>query len=63
LDRNGNLIFGNSHDIVNEELLSELYGTNLRVLDLDEIKRRVCIAEGLGENGQITKESDASEEM
>ena len=63
LDRNGNLIFGNSHDIVNEELLSELYGTSLRVLDLDEIKRRVCIAEGLGENGQITKESDASEEM
>jgi iron complex transport system ATP-binding protein len=48
LDRSGNLTFGMSRDILDEELLSEFYGTSSRMFDIHELGRKVCVAESMG---------------
>lgn len=47
LDEEGNLVFGMSREILNERLLSKLYGTNLRLFTIGELGRKVCVAQGL----------------
>lgn len=47
LDRKGNLTFGRSREILNEEFLSGLYDTSLRLFDIDALERRVCVAQGI----------------
>lgn len=44
LDRNGKLQFGDSNDILTEDLLSSLYRTPLRLIDEEDVRRKVCIA-------------------
>lgn len=53
LDRSGNLTFGMSQDILDEELLSGLYGTSLRMFDIHELGRRVCVAESIDEKEEF----------
>jgi iron complex transport system ATP-binding protein len=48
LDQGGKLTFGMGREILNEEFLSNLYGTKLRLFDIDELGRRVCVAQGIG---------------
>ena len=44
LDRQGRLITGDSHELVNETFLSELYGVSLRITNLEDNGRKVCFA-------------------
>ncbi len=48
LDRRGRLTLGSGRAILTESVLSELYGAKLRVLDSDQLGRRVCVADTLG---------------
>lgn len=47
LDQEGNLTFGLSRKILNERLLSKLYTTRLRLFEIQELGRKVCVAQGL----------------
>ena len=47
LNRQGVLVSGDSSELVNETILSELYGVSLHVTNLDETGRKVCFAPGL----------------
>ncbi|WP_193708323.1 ABC transporter ATP-binding protein [Alkalibaculum sporogenes] len=43
----GNLISGKSRDILNEEFLYGLYGSKIKVLNIKELGRMACIAQGI----------------
>lgn len=43
LDRNGHLTSGKTEEIVTEETLKELYGTDLALLNVDRVKRPICV--------------------
>jgi len=47
IDRQGSLIFGNSHELISETVLSELYGVQLRITNLESTGRKVCFAPDL----------------
>jgi len=49
LDRSGNLICGDSHGLLSEALLSELYGVELCIASLEDLGRKVCFAPSLKE--------------
>ena len=51
LDRRGNLIFGDSDELVNEEFLSELYGIRINISALEVSGRKVCFVPGLCNGG------------
>ncbi|MCL2856723.1 MAG: ABC transporter ATP-binding protein [Oscillospiraceae bacterium] len=52
IDRSGKLTFGNSHQLINEALLSELYGVALCIKNIEGSDRKICFAPYLskGEN-------------
>ena len=43
----GQFTFGSSEDVINEEFLSSLYGIDLHLRHIPDIKRNVCIAPSL----------------
>ncbi|AOY76280.1 ABC transporter ATP-binding protein [Clostridium formicaceticum] len=47
LDRNGKLTFGMSQEILDEAFLFNLYGRKLRLFQIDELGRRVCVPQGI----------------
>lgn len=47
LDKKGNLEMGTCSDVMNEERLRRVYNTELRLVYVDEIKRKVCVPCGL----------------
>lgn len=47
LDRSGRLHFGKAEQMINDELLSELYGTRISILRPENSKRRICYAPDL----------------
>ena len=47
IDRQGYLKYGESRELINEEVLSELYNVRLRISKLEEAGRSVCFAPGL----------------
>lgn len=49
LDRNGSLKAGKAAEMMTEEAMRELYGTSIRLLYVDAIKREAALYEGLGE--------------
>jgi iron complex transport system ATP-binding protein len=44
IDRQGDFTCGPGKEILNEEFLSRLYGTQLRILEIGELQRKVCVA-------------------
>ncbi len=44
LDRAGHLTCGTVDEILNEPFLTALYGTDLRLIEIEEIRRRACVA-------------------
>jgi iron complex transport system ATP-binding protein len=42
IGRDGKLIFGDSRELLNESVLSQLYGTKLRISDPENSGRKVC---------------------
>lgn len=44
LDRKGHLTFGTNTEIMDEAFLTQLYGTELRLLDAPHLGRRICVA-------------------
>jgi len=44
LNRQGRLSFGPTEDILKQEVLTELYGTDLKISWVEELSRTVCIA-------------------
>ena len=54
IDRYGNLTFGDSRELMNEEFLAELYGTRLCISNLENPGRRnVCFVPGFDDGGNI----------
>ena len=47
IDRQGHLAFGDSKEMVNEAVLSDLYGVSLRISNVEDQGRKVCYAPGL----------------
>ncbi len=47
IDSRGKFTFGLGRDIMNEEFLYHLYDTKLRVLDIPQLERRACVAQGI----------------
>ena len=47
VSRDGHITQGNSEEILTEELLSEIYGINLKIQYLETIGRRACLVPGL----------------
>lgn len=47
LHENGNLLVGLSREILNERLLSTLYGTTLRLFEVKELGRKICLPQGI----------------
>lgn len=47
LNKRGTLLFGDSNTLITEELLREVYHTNLRVVYVDEAGRNVCLPENI----------------
>ena len=47
LDRDGHLASGESHDVITEARLMNLYGTNLRMPYVSEVSRTVCVTPSL----------------
>ncbi|MFV0516351.1 MAG: ABC transporter ATP-binding protein [Aminipila sp.] len=45
LDYNGKLRVGLEEEVLNEKLLSFIYGVNVRIVYIEELNRRVCITE------------------
>ena len=45
--RDGHIVQGDSEDILTEELLSEVYGIDLKIQYLETIGRRACLVPGL----------------
>jgi iron complex transport system ATP-binding protein len=43
-DRNGKMTFGNTEDIMKEDILSSVYKTDLRLVYIEEIGRLTCVA-------------------
>ena len=52
IGREGNLISGDSGELVNEAFLSGLYGTKLRISGLEDAGRKVCYAPVLDDMGE-----------
>ena len=48
VDRQGHLIQGDSRSILTEARLKELYGIDLRLLDVEDLGRTTCLAAGSG---------------
>ena len=48
LEQDGKLTVGRSREILNEEFMSSLYGTELRIFESDVLGRKVCAAQGIG---------------
>jgi iron complex transport system ATP-binding protein len=44
LDRNGEMTFGNTEDILREDILSSVYNTDLKMVYIKEIGRLTCVA-------------------
>lgn len=42
IDREGNMTFGDCREIMREEYLRELYGTDLRIIPVEELGRNIC---------------------
>ncbi|MCL2150496.1 MAG: ABC transporter ATP-binding protein [Dehalococcoidia bacterium] len=51
IDRGGNLICGESHKLISEPFLKELYGVQLCISGLERAGRCVCFAPNLGDGG------------
>jgi iron complex transport system ATP-binding protein len=51
IDRFGNLIYGDSHVLISEPLLAELYGVQLCISGLENYGRNVCFAPNLNNGG------------
>ena len=47
ISKNGRLVSGDSQELICEETLSDLYGTRLRIFELEKPGRKVCFAPGL----------------
>ena len=47
VDRNGHIVQGNSSAILTEELLTEVYGIDLKIQYLESIGRTACLVPGL----------------
>ena len=48
LDQGGNLTYGLSQDILTEAFLLSVYDTKLRLIHIDELGRKVCVAQDAG---------------
>ena len=44
IDRQALFHFGNWQDILTEKLLSELYGVEMRLIEVEGIQRKICVA-------------------
>lgn len=55
LRRNGTLRIGTVEQIVTAEALSDIYGTNLHMVYVDEVGRMACLAENLEDAGPAGK--------
>lgn len=51
MDRKGNFTHGATCDVLSEAFLSSLYGTDLRLVDVDTLGRKVCVIRGIGAGG------------
>ncbi|MCL1847643.1 MAG: ABC transporter ATP-binding protein [Coriobacteriia bacterium] len=60
IDRQGNLVFGDSSEMIDEEYLSELFGTQMRIARIEKKGRKVCYAASL--NNEETEEAERVEE-
>ena len=47
LARDGKFTFGMGREILKEDFLFKLYGTKLRIFDINALGRRVCVAQGI----------------
>ena len=47
LDRKGRLTVGSAEDILQEPLLRDIYQSDLHILYLEELGRKVCVAGSL----------------
>lgn len=47
INAKGQFTFGNSEDVINEEFLSTLYGINLHLRHISDLRRNVCVAPSL----------------
>ena len=51
IGRKGNLVSGDSRELISEAFLSELYATRLRISGLEDNGRKVCFAPSLDDGG------------
>jgi len=49
IDGRGDFTLGTAREVLDEEFLHNLYGTRLRLFDIDSLGRRICVAQGLVE--------------
>lgn len=65
LDYDGKLEVGSTDDILTEDRLRKIYRTDLHLLELKEIKRKICVAGGLGPEDEcpICKEHEHHHEL
>ena len=62
IDRRGCLTCGDSHELINETSLLELYGIKLRVTHMENVQRKVCFAPSLNDGGNYNGYSTGSSE-
>jgi iron complex transport system ATP-binding protein len=44
IDRQAQFHFGDWQDILTEKLLSDLYGVEMRLIEVEGIQRKICVA-------------------
>ncbi|KIR02255.1 Iron(III) ABC transporter, ATP-binding protein [Lachnospiraceae bacterium TWA4] len=47
LDENGILEVGNSEEIITEDVLKKIYKTDIKLMYLEDIGRKICVAQNL----------------